>query len=304
MKNSAKRKLSVSIICGLLLSSCILTPLHAAEPEDDAPVVSFEYCGISFLPDKTGPDGLPYRYLDNDLFYIEYPGSWSFGTNKLCPIVFFNHSEIPKTTHDFETFQDSALIGTEDQIDQYIQGGGLNQYLTRILHLPDTAGCQFDTQTKEQSILVYSMKKDGETIASIIVWTSFGQVSIRDERSDISIDPARDYGDIMVMPVSDSEDFHSIEAIQAYVDSGKLNSRLHLGTDILTWTTKPYETAFHTYMLCEGSCSLFNIAIYIPVTPEGKKRWMVSFSADKKSEISHNAYQIREDIIKSFKALK
>ncbi|MCI9283110.1 MAG: hypothetical protein HFG56_07460 [Lachnospiraceae bacterium] len=304
MKTNHKKGLSSFLACCMLSSALAIVPAFAAEPADSAPTVSFAYCAIHSIPDKAGPDGHPLRYLDNDLFYIEYPGSWSFGTNKICPIVFYNSSEISKPTHEFETFQDSALIGTEDEIDQYIQSGGLNSYLQQVLNISDLAGYRFDVQTKESTILVYSLKKEEETIASVVVWTSFGQVSIRDERSEVSMNPVRDYGKIMVMPVSDSEDFSSHEAIQAYVESGKLNERLKLDTDILSWTTKPFQTEYHSYLLCEGSCDFLNTAVYIPVTPTGMKNWMVSFDAFKESEINANAYRIQEDIIKTFKVFK
>lgn len=304
MRKSLIQKLSAAMACSLLLSALTLAPVYAAESEEETPVVAFEYCGIDFVPDKKGPDGYPYRCLVNDLFYIEYPGTWSFGTNSLCPIVFFNHSEVTKTVHDFETFQDAALIGTADQIDQYIQNGGLAQYLQQVLDISDLSEYTFYTQTREDSLLIYSLLKDGNTTASIVVWTAFGQVSIRDERSDISMDPKRDYGKIMVMPVWDTEDFSSVEAIQAYVDSGELNSRLALDTSLLAWTTKPYHTDHHTYLLCEGSCEFLNVSVYIPVTPAGSKKWMVCFEAFIESEIPCNAYQIREDIIQTFKILK
>lgn len=304
MKKNHKKALSVFLACCMLSSVPATIPVLAAEPADSALTVSFAYCAINSVPDKTGPDGYPLRYLDNDLFYIEYPGSWSFGTSKICPIVFFNNSEMPKTTHEFETFQDSALIGSEDEIDLYIQGGGLNQYLQQVLNISDLAGYLFDVQTKESTILVYSLKKEEETVASIIVWTSFGQVSIRDERPEVSVNPLRDYGNIMVMPVADSQDFSSHEAIQAYVDSGKLNERLKIEPGVLSWTTKPFQTEYHSYLLCEGSCEFLNASVYIPVTPAGTKNWMVSFDAFKESEIASNAYRIQEDIIKTFKVLK
>ncbi len=301
---SLKRKLSAVTTATLLLSTMICAPVHATEPEDESPAVYFEYCAIDTVRDKTGPDGYPYRCLVNDLFYIEYPGSWSFGTNNISPIIFFNDSEVTKTNHEFQSFQDAALIGTEDQIDQYIQGGGLNQYFQQVLNLTDFNGLTFYTQEKGDTILVYSLIKEEETIASIVVWTSFGQVSIRDERSGVSMNPVRDYGEIMVMPVHDSEDFSSIEAIQAYVNSGKLTSRLLFEEDEITWTTTPYQTEHHTYLLCEGSCQFENAAVYIPVAPAGTKKWMVGFQAFINSEISCNAYQIREDIIKTFQVLK
>lgn len=304
IKKNQKKKVAIATACSLLLSAFAFSPALAEGPDTQAPSVTFEYCAIDSVPGKIGPDGYPYRCLTNDLFYIEYPGSWYFGSNKFCPIVFFNDSEVIKTTHDFETFQDPALIGTEDQVDQYIQGGGIRQYLQQVLNITDFSGCQFDIKTKEDTILMYFLTQGGETVASIVVWTSFGQISIRDERSSISMDPVRDYGHIMVMPALDSEDFSSVEAIQAYVDSGKLNSRLELGTDVLTWTTSPYQTEHHTYLACEGSCDFLSTTVYIPVTPAGTKNWMVSFQAYIDSEISYNAYRIREDIIKTFQVLK
>ena len=303
-KQTLKRKLSAVIASTMMLSSFICSPAYATEPEEDNPVVYFDYCSIDTVPDKTGPDGYPYRCLINDLFYIEYPGSWTFGSNNITPIVFYDHSEITKTTHQFESFQDSALIGTEDQIDQYIQSGGLNPYFQQVLNLTDFNGLTIYTQEKGDTILVYSLLQEGKTIASIVVWTSFGQVSIRDERSDISMNPVRDYGEILVMQVQDYEDFSSIESIQAFVNSGKLTSRLLFLENEITWNTTPYQTDHHTYLLCEGSCEFLNVTVYIPVVPAHSKKWMVGFQAFVGSEINYNAYKIREDIIKTFKVLK
>ena len=162
----------------------------------------------------------------------------------------------------------------------------------------------FYTQEKGDTILVYSLLQEGKTIASIVVWTSFGQVSIRDERSDISMNPVRDYGEILVMQVQDYEDFSSIESIQAFVNSGKLTSRLLFLENEITWNTTPYQTDHHTYLLCEGSCEFLNVTVYIPVVPAHSKKWMVGFQAFVGSEINYNAYKIREDIIKTFKVLK
>ena len=208
-----KKKFTTFLACCLLSSALAPIPALADEPEEQTPAVYFEHCSISFLPDKIGSDGYPLRYLNNDLFYIEYPGSWFFGTNNISPIVFFNDSEIPKDDHDFETFQDDALIGPEDQVDQHIQGGGLAPYFQQVLAISDLTGYQYRIQTKEYGILVYSLEKDGDTVASIIVWTSFGQLSIRDERPSLAANPLRDYGKIMVMPEWDWEDFHSLEEI-------------------------------------------------------------------------------------------
>ena len=117
------KKLSKFFACCLLSSTLAAFPVLAAESDGPTPEVNFEYCSIDFLPDKLGSDGSPLRCLINDLFYIEYPGSWFFGTNEVSPIVFFNDSETEKTTNVFQTFQDSSLIGTEDQIDLYILRG-------------------------------------------------------------------------------------------------------------------------------------------------------------------------------------
>ena len=299
-----KKKFTTFLACCLLSSALAPIPALADEPEEQTPTVYFEHCSISFLPDKIGSDGYPLRYLNNDLFYIEYPGSWFFGTNNISPIVFFNDSEMPKDDHDFETFQDDALIGPEDQVDQHIQGGGLAPYFQQVLAISDLTGYQYRIQTKEYGILVYSLEKDGDTVASIIVWTSFGQLSIRDERPSLAANPLRDYGKIMVMPEWDWEDFHSLEAIQAYVDSGKLNDRLMLDASQLTWITKPYQTEHLTYLLCEGSCDFLKLSVYIPVTPAGVKNWMISFDVFIDSEINDNAYAMQEEIISTFKILK
>ena len=304
MKMFQKKALSAMIACGLLSPILGVAPVHAEVTDDSTPPVCVEYCAIDFAADRTGPDGVPYRCLNNDLFYIEYPGTWYFGSSEICPIVFYNDSEVQKTIHNFESFVDASLAGSESQVDQYVRNGGLDPYLQQVLNIRSSSGYQFDNQTNDGGILVYFLRKDGEPVASIIIWTSFGKVSIRDERSDATLDPARDYGSIMVMPVSDSEDLSSLEAIQAFVDSGKLNARLNMDTSVLTWATKAFQTEHHTYLLCEGAGDFLDISVYIPVAAAGSKKWFICFEACKTSEISYNAYHIRDNIIKTFRVLK
>ena len=304
MKTSWRIAFSAMIACGLLSAALGVLPVHAEVTEDSNPPVCFEYCALGFAEGRTGPDGVPYHCLNNDLFYIEYPGTWYFGSSGICPIVFYDDSEVKKTIHNFESFVDASLSGSGKQVDRYVRNGGLDPYLKQVLNIRSSSGYQFDNQTNDDGILVYFLRKDGEAVASIIIWTSFGQVSIRDERSDAAPDPARDYGSIMVMPVADSEDLSSPEAIQAFVDSGKLNDRLKMDTSILTWTTKAFQTEHHNYLLCEGAGDFLDISVYIPVAPAGSKKWLICFEACKESEISYNAYHIRDDIIKTFRVLK
>lgn len=300
-----KKKLALLLAGCLLFTAFSSGTAYAEEQSAVMPDIYFDHCSISPVLNKTGPDGYPYNSLINDLFYIEYPGSWSFGTDDACPIVFFDDSNQQVTTHDFQTFEDSSLIGSEEDIDQYIKGGGINRYLNQVLGITDLSGFTFVIQNKSESILVYSLKKDGKTVASIIVWTIFGKLDIRDERAEVSFNPANDTGDIMVFPVWDSQDFSSIEAIQAFVSSGNLNAYMDPCEGPVTWTSiKAYETEHHQYLLCEGSSDAIKTAVYIPVVPSGMKKWIVGFDSYKESQNPMNAYQIREEIIQSFKVLK
>lgn len=164
---------------------------------------------------------------------------------------------------------------------------------------------QFETEQKGDTILVYNLKKDGHSVASIIIWTSFGQISIRSELSAVSFDPASDYGDIMVFPQWKTTDFSSEEAIRSYVAAGSLTELLEPVTGSPAWNNiSAFQTENHQFLYCEGESQSHQIAVYIPVTPADKEKWVLVFSASKGSQIPGNAFHIRGEIAKSFRVLR
>lgn len=287
----------------LMLACCLsLSPTAVYAGTDAGPIVNFEYCGIADVPDRTGPDGYQYRCLQNDLFYIEYPGSWVFGSDKTCPIMFYKSTEGSSTSNKFQTFEDEHLIGDADTIDRYIKNGGIDSYLRSVIG--DTTGGQFILRENESTIMFYGLVKDGEQIASIIVWGDFGKLDIRDERSYVTVNPANDYGEILVFPVWDSTDFSSAEAIQSYVSGGGLSSRLSAYASDIVCEVTAYNSDSQSYVVCKDERDSTNFAAYIPVTPSNMKKWIVVFTASKESQMSFNAYTIQEEIMKTFKVLK
>lgn len=216
--------------------------------------------------------------------------------------MFYHPAEDREEAHEFQTFFDGGLIGEEDTVDRYVRNGGIDGYLRQVIG--DTAGCTYSLQAKESSILVYTVMQDGEAAASVVVWTGFGQFSIRSERPSVTFHPAMDYGSIQVFPVWDSTDFSSVNAITAYVGNGGLNARMGSAAPGLQCSLESYRTANHDYVLCKDETGPVRFAAYIPVTPAEGRKWIVVFMASKESQVASNAYAIQEGIMETFKILK
>lgn len=299
-----RKNIALALVC-CLLSTVLLPGLTYAEEQSAImPNIYFDYCSIGTVNDKTGSDGSPYHSLINDLFYIEYPGSWNFDSTVVRPIVFYNEDTIQKIipSENAKFFEDINLIGTEDDIDRYVKDGGINSYLNQVLGITDLSGYTFVTQG--DSSLVYTLEKDGDAIAYIVIWTATGTLFIQDERLGILFDPVKDTGYITIFPVWKNQDFSSIEAIQTFVDGGNLNVYMEPCVGPVTWTTKTYETENHQYLLCEGITDKIKTTVYIPVISSEMKKWIVGFDVYKESQDTTNAYLIQEVIIKTFKVLK
>lgn len=246
-------------------------------------------------------NGYPNSCILSDQIYIEYPGSWSLGTNGYCPLMMYKSTEAARTSSSFEDFFDEKLSGTSAEVKQYVENGGINSYLQQVLGVPITDSYQLNLIEDEDIVLIYYLKQDGVTKASIVIWT-FGKLSIRAENVASTEDLTMSSGNIMLFPEWDSTDFSSMEAIQAYVDSGNLEACLEPSLGASTWVTAPFQTENHTYLYCEGTNQLHNLAVYIPVT-SGKK-WIAVFQSYKASQNSNNAYNLRDTYIKTFRLLK
>lgn len=286
----------------MLLSFTLI--LWAACPETvyayTAPRTNFEHIDIGSAPQEGSSQQQSNRCITSDLFYIEYPSNFSFGTIDERPLAFYNSdNQKPASDNEFHTFQDSNLMGSDDEVANYVLSGGINKYLKDVLKTEITADYHYSALQRSDGILMFSLDSGGNNAATIVIWTSFGQLSIRNETRTAKIDWSGDYGKIMIFPFDDSVDFSSAEAIKAFAFSDE--------PPYITDETDQqftYRTRHHEYLCCEGETEDSKVALYYPVTPAGKKKWMVAFEVSKKSQVSDNAFARREEIIGSFQALK
>jgi len=287
-----KKQLAILIAAAMLV--CNTLPVYA---DQDKPTLQFQNLSIGTVYDKVGPDGYHYNCIYSDLFYIEYPGSFVFGQSGDVPIIFYDRNDQVSTSdNEFKTFQDDHLIGSAADVAAYITAGGINSYLQETLTFDISQGYTLVNASDDDYGVLYFLlvDKDNNTTASIIVWTSFGQISIRSEVRTAYTDPLTDHGTIALNPVWDDVDFSSVEALGNYVSS----------TSIPFNNITTVQTEYHEFLCCETETDQQKMAFYFPVTPEGQQKWILLISVSKDSQMEFNAYAIREDIIKTFHSLK
>lgn len=272
--------------------------------EREIPTVVFENLSIGTDQNKNGPDGRPLKRIISDLFYIDYPSSWSFGQSDYCSLMFYYQDPSETVSKEFQDFFDDNLNGDPDKVAQYVESGGINGYLKQVLGTTITSEYQLVSQYKEDIVLMYSLQKDGRTEASVVIWT-FGKLSIRVENISAPYNPSADYGDVLLFPETDDTDFTSIDAIRAYVEGGNLNfyTEPFIGPEP-SWAVSTYKTDFHEFYRCEGETDSHRVAVFIPVTPDSRKNWILVFETHKFSTISDNAYSLRESLAQTFQVLK
>ncbi|GEM_PF-1890420 len=293
MKRIIAFLLSAILICGGMTQTAFA---------DEDEVLRFQHVSIGTL-ETVDRDGYYYHCIYSDLYYIEYPGSFVYGQSRGTSQAFWHpDNQVATSDNEFKTFQDERLIGSADEIDAYVRAGGIQQYLTEVLAITSTDGYEFVEETKDNQsgILILRLTKDGETIASIIIWTNLGQLSLRSEIRTAYLNPLTDHGEILLYPVWDKDaDFSSIEAIKEYIANDES------AEDQLQYKNiAVFESEHHQYLSFELETTDRKMYCYIPVTPENNQKWILSFAVSKDSQVETNAYNIREDIVKSFQILK
>lgn len=268
------------------------------------PTVYLEHLRIDTQKQKNGPDSYPLHWLDNDLFYLEYPGSWVMGANDYCPFSFYDDSDYDYEKNEIQSFQDAQLEGTTANAENYIGTGGINRYIEQVLGRALTPEEHIVKEEVSDPILYYSLMRGSTDVATIIIWCNIGQVSIRSEVYDVAVNPVTNHGKIMLIPEWDTTDFSSVESIKAFVSTGGMKPYMDYLVGDLTWNMSEYSTEYHQFVYCEGETEMEKIAVYIPVASGGKKNWVLGFQTYKASQTDVNAYKMKEEIVKSFKVLK
>lgn len=291
-----KRIIAFLLTAVLFCSSMILS---AYADEDD--VLLFEHLSLGTL-EKVDRDGYNYHCIYSDLYYIEYPGSFSFGTRGTSQAFWHPDNQIQTSDNEFKTFNDERLIGSVDEIDAYVRNGGIQNYLTEVLPITENDQYQFVEVTKDSQngILIFRLMKGDELTGSIFIWTNYGHLSLRSEIRTYYMDPLTDHGEILLYPVWDKDaDFSSIDAINAY-----LADNTDFNNNPLYRNAAVYNAEHHQYVSFEMISTDRKIYCYIPVTPDTCQKWILAFAVSKDSQVETNAYNIREDIVKTFQILK
>lgn len=300
-----KAAVTLVILIGFLASFTLNTLAYQEREEGQAvPEVYLDYLSIGTVNGKIGPDSRPLNYLNNDLFYLEYPGSWTLGTNDYCPFLLYNNSDYEYERTDFRDFQDIQLRGEMADIKNYIEAGAIKTYLVQVLGRDLAPDEKLVLEEESDPILYYTLKKNKTSIASVIVWCNIGQVSIRSEIREVTMNPVTNQGKIMLIPEWDTTDFSSTESIRTFVDGGGMKPYLDYLIGTPTWNMSEYSTAYHQYLYCEGETATEKIAVFIPVTAKGNKNWVLCFQTYRASQAGINAFNMREEIVKTFQILK
>lgn len=238
----------------------------------------------------------------NDKFYIEIPKDWRIGANDAAPLIFSHPSEEKKHPKEkmitYECGVPEELLGKSEEIDEYILAGGIEDLLENALGQEWTE----EYALKLNSSGYFSLEKDGELLADIIVWPEIGQVVVRDQRNRIVFDRKEDFGRILLRQEWQDVDFSSPEAIVNYVESGGTErlTKLALG-ETGSWSDGTrYRTEFHEFLRFEGSFDRRQVTLYIPVTAEGQSNWVILFEAFEGSERGGNVYEMQEQIVRTF----
>lgn len=238
----------------------------------------------------------------NDLFYMEIPRDWRIGTNGNAPFVYYHKSEGENSPKEKKiTYADGVpeeLLDDEEKIEEFILSGGINDLLEDALGQELTE----EYQLKSISSEYFSLEKNGECLADIIVWSIIGQVVVRDQRNRILFDRQEDHGRILLLQEWQDVDFSSPEAIVSYMENGGAErlTKSALGEDASWSAGTRYRTEFHEFLRFEGNYDMRQVALYIPITAEEQSNWLILFETFEGSEVVENAYAIQEQVMRTF----
>ncbi len=297
-----------------------------AQP-DDFPDLFFCFMGLD-VTDYTADQGDSAQYnrckaFCSDRFYMEYPLDWYVGDTDACPMTFVPEWEEEASgqwIRDWREYFDDNLEGSIQEVQSYIEGGGINSYLEEVLKKPVSEGYELELRKEDSDwLLIYDLKKGEKEAAEIVVWCNLGKCMVRSWDVELNVDPLEDYGRIMVFQEWDTFDFSSRESIKAYIESADFLYRL-LGTaleedvedEIIRFTTGSLTTLYHDFVSVDVGImdidlteQLRQAVVYIPVSQPGQDNWVVVFeyfpgSLQEKGVANP---QVREQVISTFVAL-
>lgn len=305
-----------------------------AEPEpqirdDGFPVVYFKFMGLDltdYYEEAKQQDYYFNKAFCSDIFYMEYPSDWYVGTADSSALTFVSEWEEEASSnviHDWDESFDENLKGDKAKVQEYIEGGGINEFLEEVIGKPMNKEykliCQ-EQDSEEDWLLIYDLKKEDKEAAQVIVWCNLGKVNARNQDIDLTVDPKDDYGRILVFEEWDEIDFSSADAIEEYVESEDFLYRLlgealeeDMEQKIISFEKGSFTSEYHEFVCVDVAlCDYDNpekvsrqAAVYIPITKPYNKNWVVVFETFPGSKQKENVYnsQVRERIMKTFVSL-
>ncbi len=289
------------------------------------PKIYLKFMGLDLTDCRTA-DGQEYDHkaFCSNVFYMEYPWDWYVGATDASPLTFVPEWEEEASggyIRDWAEYFDENLEGTTEEVQKYIEGGGINGYLEEVMGKP--IGEEYELVLREKDsdwLLIYDLKKADKESAEIVVWCNLGKFSVRSWEVELTLEPEKDYGRILVFHEWKANDFSSKESIKAYVESADFLYRLlgaameeDVKSQIIAFHTKPFNNQYHEFVcveveLCDKDDPhkiLRQAAVYIPITKPYNENWVIVFETFPGSRQRENVYYapVRERIMSTFVAL-
>lgn len=301
------------------------------EPEyvpDDFPVVYLGFMGLDVTDyikgEGAGRQHYYHKAFCSDQFYMEYPLDWYVGSTDACPLSFVSEWEEEASggfIHDWSEYFDENLEGSLEQVQDYVEGGGINGFLEEAMGNPVTEDYAFELREKDSDwLLIYDLKKGEAEAAEIIIWCNLGKCNIRNWEVNLTVDPREDYGRILVFKEWSIFDFSSKDAIGEYLDTEDFLCRL-LGSaleedverEAVSLEKGEFTSFYHEFVSADVGIHstdnpdqlLHQASVYIPVTDSRQSNWVIvfeSFPGSRQEEGVANR-QLRERVMSTFVSL-
>lgn len=250
------------------------------------------------------------RAFCSSLFYMEIPNDWYAGTNGACPFIFCHESDTDprgeyktgqqKTYRDVFPGKDLFNKQASDEVAEFILAGGINEVLEDALGHPLTD--EYELTQDEPGVCTFRVKKNGIPVADVCVWEYIGQVVVMNNEVQVKTPVSNDHGRVYVFQEWADEDFSTREAISEYMESGKAERLLEpiLGDGGGPWSGIEYSTDYHDFMCFEGKYEKRRVTIYIPITSNNSKNWLILFETSAGTDVAENAYNLQQHMMESF----
>ena len=301
------------------------------EPEyepDEFPAVYLGFMGLD-VTDYIKGEGAQQQYyyhkaFCSDQFYMEYPWDWYVGSTDACPLSFVPEWEEEASgefIQDWAEYFDENLEGSLDQVQAYVEDGGINGFLEEAMGNPVTEDYVFELRERDSDwLLIYDLKKGEKEAAEIIIWCNLGKCNIRNWEVNLTVDPRKDYGRILVFKEWSIFDFSSKDTIMEYLDTKDFLYRLlghaleeNVEDQVISLEKGEHRSFYHKFVSVDVGIHdpdnpevlLRQAWVYIPVTDSRQSNWVIvfeSFPGSKEEEGVANR-QLRERVISTFVAL-